>query len=160
MQTDSMKSVCFSLVALLFVTLQVQAQSGQTAPGSSSCMVRIVDPAKGAPVEGSGLVSGKAALPANGHLWIFAHLKTLNGSWWPQGGGEAEVQNGAFSVTVVYGSADDVGDFEIAAVVVNDATSKMLDHWVDTAPARNYAPTHFPPALDGCVPVRLMVVKR
>ena len=126
---------------------------------SAVCSIEIDDPAPGSSVGPSGDVSGTAKIPPNSHLWILAHKKTIN-AWWPQGGAETHVENGHWTVNVTYGVDTDKGNFEVAAVAVGDSTSKDLDHWVETAPARNYPPRPFPASVEGCVPTKLTLVKQ
>jgi hypothetical protein len=152
------KSLAFCLAVLLLAVPQLSSQTGQSP---KACVAVISDPLPGSPVEERGPVSGTAKVPSGGHLWILAHKKLLSGAWWPQANGEVPVDaKGTFELEVAYGIPDDKGDFEVAAVIVSDATSKSLDHWVDTAPARQYLPTRFPPTIEGCVPVKVTVVRR
>ena len=125
----------------------------------ASCSVSITEPRPGTPVDERGIVAGSATIPANGHLWILARKKTING-WWPQGSGETPVTGGKWQVEVAYGVDTDKGPFEVAAAVFGEDANTALDKWVQTAPERKYPPIKFPPTVEGCPIAKLEVVKR
>jgi hypothetical protein len=154
------KTLLFCLMVVLLTAWSMMSQS-LPSHETKSCVVVIDDPLPGSLVEDRGPVSGTAKIPAGGHLWVLAHKKLLAGAWWPQGNGETPVDTvSKFQIEAAYGIPEDRGDFEIVAVVVSDAVSKLLDRWVDNAPARQYPPIRFPPVLEGCTPAKVTVVKR
>ena len=64
------------------------------------------------------------------HLWILVRRKDFDG-WWPQGAGAAVVDETRWRVSVTYGGPQDAGrEFEIAALVVGEATHELWTDWV------------------------------
>jgi hypothetical protein len=110
----------------------------------TSCRVEIVAPGKQQNVAGSGAVEGTASSAAGSHLWVLVRRKDLDG-WWPQAGGPIAVREGRWRVMVRYGEPRDAGfDFEIAAVVVGEATHRLWIAWVEHARAGQNAPAQLP----------------
>jgi len=139
------------LLSSLICTLVLSAQN---------CNVRITRPAEGSNVAGTALISGTATLPANSHLWILAHQVGING-YWPQGNGQAQVNQNTWDVLVYFGTPGNFGTFEVLAVVVDDQTHRNLQSWVQTAPNTTppYQPIALPTVIDGCTIARLRVEK-
>ena len=144
--------VCSCLVFSASVT---KAQKSTQA-----CTLAIVSPEQGSQVGAMGTVSGTAKIPGDGHVWALVHVKGLAG-WWPQGGGEAELVNGEWSVRAFYGGNQDVGSpFEIAAVVVAASVNQDLNMYVQKATTDgNWPPIKFPDVLQGCPIARVTVTK-
>lgn len=95
------------------------------------CAVRILSPRHAEHVDRTGIVRGRATVPAGRHLWVLTHRKDVNG-WWPQANGPVAVVNGSWTVQVNYGSPEDLEfDFEIAAVVVSQALHERWLEWVN-----------------------------
>src|SRR5579863_7555567 len=91
---------------LLGIGLLASAQQAK-AP---SCEIAITSPRPGTDVGASGTVKGTARIPSTSHLWILTHKKTLNG-WWPQAGGETQVNDGQWGeIEVTYGEERDRGE--------------------------------------------------
>jgi len=146
---------------LIWLLLSLTVKAPQVSEAKiPECSVEIVSPKAGAKVRRDSLVSGSAKIPTNGYLWVLAHKKGVK-QWWPQGGGEVEIQDGKWDVLVKFGKegAQEVGVFEIAAVVVDKQTNEDLKRWVEDAPKNGYLPTSFPNAFQGCPIVRLSVDK-
>jgi hypothetical protein len=162
--TQFHRVVAVSIAAIGF-SLSTPAHSGQNKDAEpqtevkTACSVALTDPLPGTPVGAGSVVSGTAAIPGSGHLWIFSRKKTFNG-WWPQGGGETPVDGGKWSVDVTYGIDADKGNFEVVATVVDDNTSNNLSNWVATAADKKYPPIPFPAVFDGCPVAKVTVVKR
>ena len=132
----------------MLVGFSIQAARTYTTP-AQECMIEIGSPKTGSHVRRDALVSGTARIPANGHLWILAHKKGVKG-WWPQGGGEADVKDEKWEILVSFGKSGEIGNFEIAAVVVDKSTNDDLKRWVEDAPRRDYPPISFPNPFEGC----------
>ena len=126
-------------------------------PATSVCSAAIVSPRNGDDVRGSGMVSGTAEIPAEGHLWVLARHQGLSG-WWPQGGGEAHVADGRWQRLVFYGRAGETGPFDVAVAIVDGPADEILRQWVQSAPP-DYPPTTFPNVIDGCPIPRIVVTK-
>ncbi len=91
--------------------------------------VRIEMPRRDAAVGPTALVCGRAALPVNAHLWLFARRSDDSG-WWPQGGGPVPVSGGEWQQTCQFGGADDDGRmFEIAAIAIDLQRHNRLLRW-------------------------------
>ena len=94
------------------------------------CDVKIIAPGNGVLVPGSGWVEGSANLPPGAHLWVLIRRKDVSG-WWPQGGGAAIIKDGHWKVSAGFGEPRDAGfGFEIAALVVGQATHELWTDWV------------------------------
>lgn len=117
------------------------------AAGTDNCSVHILEPRSGALVEGSGIVEGSAVLPGKSYLWILAHRRGLEG-WWPQSGGPAYVDKSRWKVPVSYGGHQDIGhEFEIAALVVGQASHELWTDWVkQVKETETFPPVRIPPA--------------
>ncbi len=78
----------------------------------------------------TGVVEGSVVMPVDSHLWVLVRRKDFDG-WWPQGAGAVTVEESQWSVFVTYGGPQDAGfDFEIAALVVGEATHELWTDWV------------------------------
>ena len=98
--------------------------------GFSQASVEILVPQSGAIVTDAGLVEGSATLPPDSFLWVLARRKDFSG-WWPQGMGAVPVDRNRWRVPVTYGGPQDRGsDFELAALVVRQATHRLWADWV------------------------------
>ena len=150
-------------VAPALIAAQLAAQDSRTGAESrdgAPCSISITKPLEGEPVGASGTVRGTATIPANSHLWVLAHPTTWNG-WWPQGGGENRIRYGKWIVMVQFGIDADRGDFEIAAVVVNDAVNNELRSWVDqTSRTGRYPSISLPTVLPECKIANVTVRKQ
>jgi len=125
---------------------------------SRECSVTVEMPQNRARVtEPAGDVAGTATLPPEGHLWVLARRQGL-AEWWPQGGGPAPVDEGRWTVYATYGSSGELGNFEIAVVVVGTQADQSLRAWVQNA-RPPYPPTQFPNTLPQC-PVRMLVIQK
>jgi len=106
--------------------------------------VEILIPAKRERVTGTGPVEGIVSSTAGSHLWVLVRRKDLEG-WWPQAGGPIAVHEGRWRAMVRYGEPCDAGfDFEVAAVMVREATHKLWISWVERAKAGQAAPLEIP----------------
>ena len=98
--------------------------------GKTECVVQILSPCRGEYVAHTGVVHGRATLPAGAYLWVLAHRKDVNG-WWPQADGPVAIVDDSWTVQVNYGDSQDSGfQFEIAAVVVTQAMHERWLEWV------------------------------
>ncbi len=145
----------------LFVS-SLWAGSPASAPAVQSCVITVQTPYIGQRIIGSGGqastdVSGTAAVPRGGHLWVLARRRGLAG-WWPQGGGPANVADGEWTVYTTFGTPNDSGVFEIAVVIVDDQAHAILLQWVQNV-RPPYPPTPFPNVMPGC-PVRTLWVTK
>ena len=97
--------------------------------GVSQASVEIFAPHSGAIVTDAGLVEGSATVPPDSFLWVLARRKDFNG-WWPQGMGAVALDRNRWRVSVTYGGPQDRGsDFEVAALVVRQATHELWTDW-------------------------------
>ncbi|GEM_PF-404042 len=98
--------------------------------GFSRASVDILAPRSGALVNDTGHVEGSATVPPGSYLWVLARRKDFAG-WWPQGMGAAALDGNRWKVAVTYGGPQDRGaDFEVAALVVRQATHELWLDWV------------------------------
>lgn len=104
-------------------------------------------------------ISGTATIPANGHVWILAHLEGFDG-WYPQGNGVRIITNSNWVCTVYLGVPGETGFYEIAIAVVNDDLNQALNNWVKTARERGYPPIPFPDVINNCSINMMRVEKR
>lgn len=102
---------------------------------------------------------GEAKVPANGHVWILAHLEGFEG-WYPQGNGERTLKNNQWICSVHLGTPQETGFYEIAIAVVSDEVNQSLNNWVKTAQERGYPPIPFPDVLDCCSITSIRIEKR
>jgi hypothetical protein len=130
-----------------YLPLPLSRVIGRTARRTRSggpCAVKILAPAGGEQVKQTGTAEGTAILPPGSHLWVLARRKDLEG-WWPQGNGPAAVREGGWRVEVRYGEPGDGGyEFEIAALVVSEASHGLLTAWVQRAQTGEVAPLRLP----------------
>ncbi|MGB7922878.1 MAG: hypothetical protein WCF57_06510 [Pyrinomonadaceae bacterium] len=149
-------NVCATLFCMMIaLTLPVASPCQASA---QTCSVKIISPSPGGNVRRDALVRGTAKIPANGYLWLLAHKRGFK-QWWPQGGGEADINGGEWEVLVIFGKAKEIGAFEIAAVVVDSQTNEDLKRWVADAPSRDYPSIDFPNSLAGCSIEKITVDK-
>lgn len=98
--------------------------------GFSQASAEILAPQSGAIVTDTGLVEGSATIPPDAFLWVLARRKDFNG-WWPQGMGPVALDRNRWRVSVTYGGPQDrSADFELAALVVRQATHELWTDWV------------------------------
>jgi hypothetical protein len=106
----------------------------------TGCKLWIDKPEGGAIVGNAGLVCGRVkGNTLDRFLWVLIRLEGQTG-WWPQGGGPATVDGGAWECAVEYGGGSrDCAWFEIAAILVNSSINSYLLEWrvgaVTSAPA-------------------------
>jgi hypothetical protein len=101
----------------------------RAARGTPHSAVDIASPHGGATVTEAGIVEGSVALAADSWLWVLVRRKDFDG-WWPQGAGAVPVHENRWSASVTYGGPQDTGcDFEIAALVVGQATHELWTDW-------------------------------
>jgi hypothetical protein len=163
-QFDFSAYAVVAAVGLILFATQFAGPDAKAQPQKGegpACSVVISRPLPGTKVGERSAVSGTAKIPANTHLWILAHKKTLNG-WWPQGGGETLIdEDGSWAVDVQYGVDTDKGDFEVAAVVVDSAGNNAFNLWVDTAAKTGTYPSiRFQTVVDGCAVAKVTVNKQ
>jgi hypothetical protein len=126
---------------------------------SGECTIEITSPPKGDGVGKEVMVEGTAMIPTEAHLWVLAGVQGLK-QWWPQGGGDSQIEDGQWTVLAFIGQEHDIGRlFRIAAIVVNEDTDNRLRQWVEEAPAKGYPPITFPSTFPGCPPVQVTVKK-
>ena len=115
--------------------------------GFSRGSVEILAPESGAIVSDGGFAEGSATVPPGSFLWVLARRKDMNG-WWPQGMGAVPVDGNRWRVPVTYGGAEDQGfDFELAALVVRQATHALWTDWVAGVRETGlFPPVQLPPA--------------
>lgn len=125
-----------------------------------TCNVAITSPRSGDRVSDDGTVKGTATMPLATHLWVFAHRRGL-GLWWPQGGGQAQIRDGKWSVLVTYGLPRDAGnEFEVAAGIFDDTENKKLLSWIRKAEETGQYPgMHLPESVEGC-PTQVLIVTK
>jgi hypothetical protein len=104
-------------------------------------------------------MKGEAKIPANGHVWILAHLEGFEG-WYPQGNGERTLKDSKWTCAVHLGTPAETGFYEIAIAVVSDEVNQSLNNWVRTAQEKNYPPIPFPDILNCCPITTIRVEKR
>jgi hypothetical protein len=122
------------------------------------CSVVVESPVDGGRVlQPAGDVSGTATLPPEGRLWVLVRHQGLAG-WWPEGGGPAPVTDGRWRVYATYGEPEELGNFEIAVVVVGPEADQTLRRWVQEA-RPPWPPTSFPNTLPQC-PMRMIVIQK
>lgn len=81
--------------------------------------VSITSPNNGEKVGARVIVEGKSSISDGGHIWVLAHVKLLQGQWWPQPKPVVD-HDGNWQALVYLGGAQDVGmDFEIAVATFN-----------------------------------------
>lgn len=101
-----------------------------TEQRKAECVVQILSPRRGEEVAHTGVVRGRATLPAGTYLWVLAHRKDVDG-WWPQGDGPVAVVDDSWTVQVNYGGPQDAGfQFEIGVVVVTQMVDERWREWV------------------------------
>jgi hypothetical protein len=142
-----------------------EAEPRQSSPPPvESCELSISSPAAGAPVGAGVLVTGRAKVPAAGHVWILLHPSLFGLGWWPQDpvsfGGDGK----AWSTLAHVGNENNIGlAFEIAAVVVTGAEHARFEAWLDKGRATGDFPSLSYPLdrerLSGCPVVRRTVTK-
>jgi hypothetical protein len=156
-----MTTVTRRILAIVFAILTTNA-TGRPAIAllADSCGVTITSPQPGEMVGRQRLVSGNATVPASGHLWLFAHIRGLAG-WWPQGGGEAELDGDRWDVTTLFGQEPDIGaQFEVIGLIVDDDTHQELEKYVERASKTNYwPPRKLPNVVQGCSVAKVTVTK-
>ena len=108
--------------------------------------VEILTPQAGAVVTDAGLAEGAATIPRGAFLWVLARRKDFDG-WWPQGSGPAALEGNRWRVPVTYGGPQDRGsDFEVAALVVRQATHELWTDWVARVKETGlFPPVQLPP---------------
>jgi hypothetical protein len=108
--------------------------------------LNITCPIDGEVVQDTGLVQGKAKVPDYRFLWVLLGVEELPDWWWPQGGAAMRIkEDGSWEVRVFYGQRGEIGEFKIAAIVVDRKTNKRLEKWYKTALTRgDYSPIPLP----------------
>jgi hypothetical protein len=149
---------CSVATCLFFILASIPAAFAQQA---AKCQVDITTPQPGDKVGQEGRVRGAATIPRGTYLWVLVHMKDLVAEWWPQGRHSAVIgQDGKWVIIAAYGQAKDVQqEFEVAAVVVDANTNAGLLDWFKTAEEKHYPPIEFPSTVQGCVPVKVTVIK-
>ena len=104
-------------------------------------------------------IAGTAATPIEGHLWILAHIEGFD-EWWLQGNGERKIIANKWNCLVFLGQADETGNFEIAAIVVNDQVNQALKNKVARAKDEGYPSIPMPDVLEGCEIKIIKIEKR
>jgi len=122
--------------------------------------ITVSAPRKGDAVGQRAMVRGRAAVPPNGRLWLFARRKDQAG-WWPQGEGCIEVRDEEWSQVCKYGEMSDVGSaFEMALLVLNEQSSGRVERWLHRAKQTGVAPPMpLPNHIPGCTPLQVTVNK-
>ncbi len=139
----------FSIALILSSPDLPDRMLGVSAQGSD-CEVTIFRPSNGDTVEATGTVTGSATVRVNTHLWLLVRPAQLE-HWRPQGGGEAQVANGQWSVQAQYGANGEQREFEVRAIFVNDDVNSQLNAWVATSESQGeYSSIDLPPTVDGC----------
>jgi hypothetical protein len=126
----------------------------------SKCNITLSNPADdGMPVGKGMIVSGKAAIQADCHLWILVHRIDYKGVWYPQGEAIISPTDSTWSVWVQFGEPADIGwKFEIAALVVNSQDDALIaDHLMICRTTGNWTPMAAPKGV--CPPVVISVKK-
>ncbi len=99
------------------------------ARGFHGCSVEILTPSSGALVSDAGIVEGSAG--TGGFVPVGSGPPQSFDGWWPQGAGAVTVDRCRWKVSANYGNPQDAGcDFEIAALVVGQATHELWTDWV------------------------------
>lgn len=89
--------------------------------------LEIASPTPGANVQDGGSIKGTAHLPSDSFLWVFVGPSGSQPQWRPQGNGVIDVKGDlSWEVPALYGKAGDTGNFEIAAIVVDQKTNAHL----------------------------------
>jgi hypothetical protein len=127
---------------------------------AATCDVQIISPQPGEQVRSKRQLKGNATIPIGNHLWVLTRIVGFKG-YWPQGNGEANVDDGKdWVVLVFFGKPEELGEFEISTVVVDSQTDSDLRQWVKTAKDRGYEPLPlFPNSIAGC-PIRKLLVQK
>ena len=122
--------------------------------------IRIDVPGSGSAVGDQILVRGRADLPPNASLWVFARRADLSG-WWPQGGDAAVVSDGRWEQTCKLGEKDDAGHaFDIAALALDERKHRIMLRWfVESARLSRSDPVSLPEPIAGSPITRIRVVR-
>ncbi len=122
--------------------------------------IRIEAPGNGSAVGNKALLQGRADLPPNAALWVFARRADLRG-WWPQGGGAAVVSGERWEQTCKFGEVDDVGHaFDIAVMALDEQKHRTMLRWfVESARSGRSDPMSLPEAMPGTSIARIRVVR-
>jgi len=129
------------------------------ATSAAGCTVAITEPRPGQEVAGRTDAAGKATLPPNYHLWLFARRVSYRPLelWWPQG--EAVVEQGTWKMPVSIGAPEEIGgEFDVTAAVFDQEQHlKLREHFRNEAFRPDYQPIEMPAAT--CVAGTLTVKK-
>jgi len=93
----------------------------------------IISPTAGERVPDDGWVTGTATLPDNAYLWVFLGIPAVSDQWWPQGPNVEVKEDGSWQAHVYYGRRGEMGQFKIAARVVNRKMNRRLAKWYEKA---------------------------
>ena len=107
--------------------------------------VQILSPKSGDKVGARVIVEGNASISDNSHVWVLAHVKLLQGQWWPQPRPVVD-HEGNWQALVYIGEAQDVGlHFEISVATFNRAqeTEILKYHEIGNKTGR-WLPISFP----------------
>jgi hypothetical protein len=142
---------------------------GMSACFAQSCKVEVDSPKTGDIVGVRTQIVGIAEVPPGLYLWVFVR-KEGQRKWWPQGGGNTEVnrKTGRWVSDAAFGEENDPAKdagatFEITAVVVDSAAHNGLVSYVEqTEKTKQYPGTPLPPpaAKGGCALQGNVLVKR
>lgn len=123
--------------------------------------INITYPVNGEVVQDTGLVQGTAKVPNYRFLWVLLGVEELPDRWWPQGGAAIRTtEDGSWEVRVFYGQRGEIGEFKIAAIVVDRKTNKRLEKWYKVALTRgDYSSIPLPRPIEDHL-IKTLVVKK
>ncbi|MGI8745226.1 MAG: hypothetical protein ACR2NN_22165 [Bryobacteraceae bacterium] len=100
----------------------------------------------------TAVARGRAKVPLDGYLWLFARRADLNG-WWPQGSGPLTLAGDQWEQTCKFGEdADDGQKFNIAAVITDDQGNRRVLRWfLECSRSKCWGPMPLPNALQGAM---------
>jgi hypothetical protein len=116
-------------------------------PALADNQVIISSPQSGAEVGGRVVVKGRCTIEDGSRLWVFAHMKQLEGQWWPQNQPVVD-RNGNWQVLIHLGVPVDVGrEFEITAATFDpNVDARIRRYHQDSQSAQQWLPIKFPKA--------------
>lgn len=156
-----MSGLLMGAMGILFGGFCVEARA-QNSP-KTDCRVEIAEPKSGERIGRQVLISGRAEIPADAYLWVFAHREGL-ATWWPQGSGAATIEDKTWSVPISFGDPGETGAFEVTAVPVDADTNLKLEAWRRDSESEGrylkYLGMQLPAVAEGCGrPPRITLTK-
>ncbi|HEB35871.1 hypothetical protein LCGC14_0843930 [marine sediment metagenome] len=93
--------------------------------------LKIISPSQDIECGASVIVEGWSNNFSGKFLWVFAHVKFLKDTWWPQPGPLSIEPDGRWSGIAFLGGSQDISfDFEIKAMWVGSSVDRMLRNYL------------------------------